>query len=1181
MRPHYLRCAYLQNPLAVHDLQPRLSWELQADGRNRRQSAFQIRVASSLQKLFAGDADLWDSGRVDGNATNQIRYDGKKLPSRAFAYWQVRIWDETKTMSQWSEPACWRMGNLHSEDWIANWIGAEPKPPIRRQTYLTDPGDCSARGNPQIPPSPLLRREFQIQKPVSRALCTATALGVYELHLNGKKVGDRLLAPEWTDYQKCVQVQTYDITADLLEGDNCLGAILGDGWYLGILGYSHLPLPERGKHNHASERQFLLQMEIEYADGTAEQVISDAAWQVCRDSMVQSADIYLGATVDARKDLPGWDLPGFDTQNWERAHIFTDPGIQRVPQRNEPIRILQQLKPINCSQTKNGAWLFDFGQNMVGFCSMRIDESEGSIVKLEHGEILDPQGELYRENLRNAEQTDYFIADGRGARWFQPFFTYHGFRYVRVSGLSRTPGLDDLLGLVTASDCPVAGDFACSHRDLNQLWSNICWTQRGNIPGVPTDCPQRDERLGWTGDALIFSQTGMSILDMAAFFSKWMQDLRDTQQPDGKIGDFAPYCSPSPDCWNSPGWADAALHIPWRVYLNYGDRQILEDQFAAMQKYIDNILQHNPNLIWTQVSGNNYGDWLNTSTLMTDDPALAKAKVPDTVFSTAYLAYCTRLLAGIAAVLGKAELAEHYAKFADAVRQVFQQEFVSPEGRVFGNTQAGLAMALQFDLLPESLRPLSAEHLANAIVAAGNRLTTGFHATIMAMQQLCRTGYCDLAYRLIESRRFPSWIYSIDQGATTIWERWDGYVEGRGFQSNIMNSFSHYAFGSIGEWMMQHIIGIQLDPQSPGFRRFTIQAEPGSSLTWAKGSYRSINGPIRSEWHIKDQEWHQKITVPVNAEAQVVIPAAEGATVREGSQPADRAAGVRLLHRDDRSATFLVASGEYEFHAPMPTGSAIPRVATPEFLPADTIAFTGDETQVRISCATPEAQIRYTLDHSSPNSASSLYQEPIVLSDSAALNARAFRAGWLPSLMVSAEYRFVPAEKTSRVRLTAADMIVHRAFRAQVELINPPNPPYNIGGIAALVDGLQGCINPSVNWLGFPEHDFIATLHFSESLAVDRISIRFLQNIGYNMWLPKAVTLQIAVADHSFQTVARIETDEQSREFYNLIREYAAEDLKATTMAVRIIAENIGFNPPIHPTGDPRAWLMVDEIIVE
>lgn len=755
-----------------------------------------------------------------------------------------------------------------------------------------------------VPACPLLRKTFFAGKKVKHATLYASALGLYEMHINGKKVGNQVLAPEWTDYHKRVQYQTYDVTDYILSGKNVIGAMLADGWYAGAV-FSH---PDRGSYGF--DRRLIGQLDIVFEDGTRSQVVTDGSWKILENGPVQSASIFNGENFNAGLLPKDWLQPDFNESQWKPVTVDPSIDITLSAQINEPIKVIKEINPVKISRVGENTYIFDMGQNIAGWVNLKLSYNPGDTITFRHGEVLDEEEKLYVDNLRSARQTDVYVPGSGSSVDYEPRFTYHGFRYVEISGLTKKPDLADVVGKVVASASPSAGSFESSSKDLNKLWENILWTQIGNMHSVPTDCPQRDERAGWMGDAQVFAQTSIYNLDMSAFFTKWTRDIRDSQRPEGRFPDYSPHVGQWNNFYNSPGWSDAGVLVPWRMYENYGDKEILSVNYEAMKKYIRFIAKTNPDMLWKKARGNIYGDWLNGNTIISEDYPKEGGKVPDDIYSTAFYAHSTRIVAQIARLLGHNEDYKSFDSLATAIRAKFIEAYVSSDGKIEGNTQAGYAIALDFDLVPENLKKQAAAHMVQAIKDYDFRISTGIQTTIRMMNQLTAFGYQDVAYKLIESRRFPSWIYSIDQGATTIWERWDGYVKGRGFQKAGMNSFNHYAIGAVGEWMYRSILGINAD--SAGYRHFTIKPAVGGSLDWVKGSYESIAGKIAVEWKVNKSDYKLSVQIPANTTATVYLPA--GKSISEGGQNIAGSKNIRLLHTSDEHTAWLVESGTYHFN---------------------------------------------------------------------------------------------------------------------------------------------------------------------------------------------------------------------------------------------------------------------------
>ncbi len=733
---------------------------------------------------------------------------------------------------------------------------------------LTDGEKRSRQAQPQLAlPAPMLRREFGVSGPVRRAVLYASALGLMELRLNGARVGPNLLAPEWTDYGVRVQYQAFDVTRALRPGANALGAMLGDGWYAGRIGL----FP--GRANYGRKPALRLHLRMEMADGSVRRLVTDGKWRSTLEGPVRAADILDGETVDLRRAMPGWDLPGFDDHAWQPASTAAGVKARLVRQRNEPIRVVQELRPVAVTEPKPGVFIFDLGQNMVGWPRLRITGRPGAMVQVRHAEMLNDDGTIYVANLRGAPQIDRYLLAGSGAEVCEPRFTYHGFRYVEVTGSFIKPTPADLVGRVFCSSSPEVGRFACSSPMLTRLMRNVFWTQRANLMSTPTDCPQRDERLGWMGDIQSFSQSAIMNMDMAGFFTKWLQDVRDAQTPDGRMPDFAPNPGKASGSFSGvPAWGDAGVVVPWRVWVNYGDKRLLAESYPSCRRWLEYIRKLNPDLVWRNGRNADYNDWLNGDTLVLQGWPKSGGAVPNDLFATAFFAHSTDLTLRMARVLGLGRDAEELEKQLAGIKAAFNRAFVRPDGSLVGDTQAGYALALHFDLLPEAMRPKAVERLVEAIHRYGDHISTGIQSTHRMMLELSRWGRGDLAYTLANRTDFPSWGFMIENGATTIWERWDGYVKGRGFQDPGMNSFNHWALGSVAEWLWSSVVGLAPDEKAPGWRRFRVRPIPGGGLTWAKGEFDAPTGRIAVHWRTQGARLTLNLTVPPNTQALVTLP---------------------------------------------------------------------------------------------------------------------------------------------------------------------------------------------------------------------------------------------------------------------------------------------------------------------
>ena len=869
-----LRCEYRVNPLGVDVVKPRFNWIMRSTGSGQKQTAYHVLVASSPEKLTADTGDMWDSGKIASDQTIHVVYGGTALTAGTHGFWKVRIWDSGGKASGWSKPARWSMGLLKPSDWKAKWIASAADSPASESGVM---------------PATMLRKSFKINGAIKRAIVHVSGLGVYDLHINGKRVGDSILAPGFTMYRSRVQTQTFDVTAMLKDGDNATGAVLSDGWN----GEYFFGMPMRQTQRpFEGRRGFIMQLKVELTSGKTQTIITDTSWRSTRNGPMRMASLYDGEVYDGRMALPGWDTAGYDDKRWHdavRAEYLDKANL--VWRRNEPIRVVKELKPIKLTEPKPGVFVFDMGQNMVGWCRIKVNGRAGTTIKLVHGEMLNDDGTVYTANLRGAKQTDVFIKGAHEVQTYEPRFTYHGFRYVQLTGNEfkpwrymppYKPKLTDLVGRVFHSASPDAGKFECSSELINKINHMVVWVQRGNLHSVPTDCPQRDERGGWMGDIQSFAQTSMFNMDMSGFFCKWIPDVRDAQAKDGPYANFSPM---DHGRWKggTPAWSDAGVIVPWRVYQNYADKRMLSEHYESACRWVDYVHKNNPHLLWEKRLGDNFNDWLNADTIIAEGWPTKGGQVPPRVLATAFFAQSTEIVSKMAAVLGKTQDAKKYAARAAGIKTAFNKRYVKPDGTIEGNTQAGYALALRFNMLPPNMRPKAAAHMVADFKRYNGHMSTGIQTSHRLMLELTRNGYNDEAYRLLNLRSFPSWGFMLDQGATTIWERWDGYVKGRGFQKPLMNSFNHWALGAVGEWMWRNIIGLNPDDSQPGWKHFTIAPRPGGGVTWARGSYKSIRGEIVSDWKIEGGKFHLDVTVPPNTSATIRLPIKNAKSVTVGS----------------------------------------------------------------------------------------------------------------------------------------------------------------------------------------------------------------------------------------------------------------------------------------------------------
>ena len=729
-------------------------------------------------------------------------------------------------------------------------------------------------------PAPLLRNGFTVTKPVRTARLLTTALGIHETQLNGAKVGEDVLAPAWTDYNKRVQYKVHDVTSRIRQGDNALGAWLGNGWYSGSLGIG-------GNRFYGTQPWYSAQLVLTFVDGTTQTVATDGSWKY-RASPITADDLYHGEHQDARLAVPGWDGAGFDDSGWRSAQVRQGALPNLVAQVDAGTKVQRDLRPVALTQPKPGVWVFDLGQNFSGWNRLRVQGPAGTTVTLRHAEVLNPDGTLYTTNLRAAQVTDQFVLAGTGqAETFEPRFTVHGYRYVELTGLAGAPTLDTITGRAAWTNGEEIGGFDTSDPMLDKLQNAIVWGQRSNMLYVPTDCPQRDERLGWTGDIASFAPTATHNLDVSAFLDKFTDDMVDAQRSDGAFTDVAPNVGGMGG--GTAAWGDAGVIVPFTLWQRYGDLRVVQDNFAAMTKWVDYLRSTAEADLIRDRGG--FGDWLNVN----DD-------TPRNVISTAYFAWSARLVSRMAQAIGKTAEAAAYGALADQVSAAFTSRLVAADGTVSGNTQTGYSLALAFGLVPANRVQSLVDKLVARIRAAGNHLTVGFVGVSHLLPVLADHGRTDVAYQVLTQPDYPGWGYMMNKGGTTVWERWDSIRPDGSFQDPGMNSFNHYAMGSVGDFLYRTVGG--LSSASPGYRSLLIAPKPGGGLTSARSSHRTPYGEAVSEWNTAGGRFTLHVVVPTGTSAVVRVPATTAVTAPAGAVPLGSGSGV---------ASFHVPAGDYTF----------------------------------------------------------------------------------------------------------------------------------------------------------------------------------------------------------------------------------------------------------------------------
>jgi len=875
-----LRCEYLVNPLGVDVLQPRLSWKLESRQRGQRQTAYQVLVATSEKMLKDDRADLWDSGRVASDQSIHVVYAGRPLASRTRCYWKVRAWDAEDEASPFSEVGMWDMGLLTPADWKAHWISA--------------PGSDEDR-SPQ--PAPLFRKSFILAEPPVNAWLYICGLGCHEVRLNGEKLGDHVLDPAFTRYDRRALYVVHDVTSQLRKNsNNVLGVILGNGWYnmhtRAVWDFDKAPWRDRPV--------LRCQLEMTFEDGSTRTVASDSTWRVSTGPIIFDS-IRNGETYDARLEKTGWDTADYDDSDWPLAQVDSGPKGALQAQMMPPIKITRALKPAKLSEPKPGVYVFDIGQNMAGWARLKVSGPAGTEVVLRYGERLNGDGTLDQQEIgqhikSGKPQTDTYILKGQGTEVWEPRFAYHGFQYVEVTGLPDKPSLDMLEARVVHTAFDKAGSFECSNGLFNRIQRNTLWSYVSNFVGYPTDCPHR-EKNGWTGDAHLAAETGLYNFDAATAYAKWMNDLKDEQRDSGELPGIVPTSGWGYAWGNGPAWDSAYVLIPWYLYQYCGDTRVLAEHYDRLKRYVDYLTSRAEN----HIVSIGLGDWVP-----------AKSKTPEKVTSTGYYYRDALIVSKIAAMLGKTEGARVYGELALKIRDAFNREFFDKDAGLYdGGTQTAMSCALTHGLVPPEDRARVLGKLVAMIEKNDGFLDAGILGTKYLIDCLTAGGRADVVYNMATKTGYPSWGRWLEEGATTLWEQWDGGA-----------SRNHIMFGHISAWFFEVLGGILPDPEAAGFKHFTIKPQLLGDVTWVRAEHESMYGTIRSHWEIRGNKFILKIAVPVNTTATVYVPSDRQKAVAEGPNYIRAGNHARFLRIEDKYVVFEVESGTYEFNSQLPAKAA-------------------------------------------------------------------------------------------------------------------------------------------------------------------------------------------------------------------------------------------------------------------
>ncbi|KPK80687.1 MAG: alpha-rhamnosidase [Bacteroides sp. SM23_62_1] len=889
-----LRCEMLVNPEGIDRSNPRLSWAISGNQRNIEQTAYQVIVASTSDKLASGEGDLWNSGTVKSNRSVHVAYTGASLKSRTKCYWKVKVWSDNGE-SEWSPPAYWSMGLLDYADWKGRWIGLDRSFPWDREEKHSR---LSAR---------YFRKEFKVDGKVKQAMVYIIGLGLYELFVNGQRIGNQVLAPAPTDYTKSVKYNTFEVTEALTQGKNTIATVLGNGRY-----YTMRQAYKPYKIKTFGYPKMLLQLEINYIDGTSKVIVTDDSWKVTADGPIRSNNEYDGEEYDATKEMPGWNNTGFNDGKWLNAEYVQEPGGTYEAQMNDNMKVMETIRPVAVTLLKPGTYILDMGQNMVGWLKIRVQGNKGDQVTLRFAETLKKNGELYTANLRDAKATDVYTLKGDDEEIWEPSFVYHGFRYVEIKGYPGTPAIEDFECRVVYDDIKTVGSFETSDKIINRIYKNAYWGIRGNYKGMPLDCPQRNERQAWLGDRATVSHGETFIFDNGRLYSKWLDDIHEAQKADGCLPNVAPAF------WNyyddNMTWPGAFITIANMLYNQYGDVQPVASHYDSMKKWLDYMQRRY--MVDFVLAKDKYGDWC----VPPESPGLVHSKDPGRktdgeLIATAYYYHLLHLMTRFANILDKPRDVQKYNILLAKIKDAFNNKFLNKENSQYSNnTVTANLLPLYFGIVPEKYHDSVFNNMVNIILEKNKgHISTGLVGVQWLMHGLTENGRPDIAYKLATNTGYPSWGYMAENGATTIWELWNGNTA-----DPSMNSHNHVMLlGDLITWFYENLAGIKTDPANPGFKRIEMKPSLIEGLDFVKASYHSVHGLIKSDWKKDDNRFIWSITIPGNTKAEVYVPANSENSVTEGGKEASSANGIRFIRMEGDRAVFEIGSGDYSFISEM------------------------------------------------------------------------------------------------------------------------------------------------------------------------------------------------------------------------------------------------------------------------
>ena len=885
-----------KNPIGFYNHKPTFSWKLPVSEQIKSQSAYQLVVASS-KELLPNNPDLWDSKKQESSQSTFISYKGKNLESRQKVYWQVRYWNENDSASNWSEINSFELGLLNNADWKAKWTGLDTaKDSIKGvRKFLMH--------RPQY-----LRKGFDLSSDVASARLYITAKGVFDVHLNGKDVSDDVMPPGWTPYNHRIETMTYDVTELLETGKNALAVELASGWHSGRI--------SRGKalYENFGSPKILCQLELAMKDGSKQTIISDESWKGTTNGPIRLASIYDGEVYDANFEIPNWNVATFDDSSWEFVESEAiSKDVRLAPKRHHSVKNKITIDDVEIISVHDNSAVFNLKQNMVGVVKVTVPMKKGDTLKIRFSEMLLANNTFYTKNYRSAHSTDYYIASKDGVIEYTPKFTFHGFQYLELSGYNEEvkPESNWVHGLVQHSDFEAKGTFTSSHDKLNQLQENITWGLRGNFFDIPTDCPQRDERLGWTGDAQVIAPTALFNYDTHAFWTAWLQSLRENQS-EHKNG-LVPFIVPDvlQNKNGGSGWGDACVIVPWDIYNITGDITVLEESYESAKKWVGYYQSKVKKKPYIPIM-HSFGDWLQPYPSETLKKA-NRGDTPKELINTAYFAHSAHLISKIAGVIGKTEDEKKYEDLYKAVANAFENEFFDENGKLKQDrqTQTSYLLGIYFDLFKPETKPKAQNHLLEEIKNADYHLGTGFLGTPLLPKVLDDMGEIDLMYKILFKETYPSWFYSINQGATTMWERWNSFSKEGGYNPQSMNSLNHYAYGAIGQWMYERIAG--LASLEPGYKKIRIAPLPNKRLSSGSASINTPYGEASSSWKIDDNLFNLDIVIPPNTSAEVRIPYGNKENLLVNGNALNENSNLKLISSDKNLIKILAEPGTYNF----------------------------------------------------------------------------------------------------------------------------------------------------------------------------------------------------------------------------------------------------------------------------